>query len=182
MWRSAEAEPKSADVELRFPSLSGFTYQVSSSSSLGPDSWVDTQVSAVGTGGQLLMLLPQAGLSTRRFFRVEVSATGSSDFALIPAGSFTMGNQMVAGEGHPSELQAIQVFVGEFRIQKTEVTKEQWDAAHAWAITNGYTFAFSGSGVEGNHPVHTVNWYDVVKWCNAKSEKEGLEPCYYVDS
>lgn len=170
------------DVELRFPSLSGFNYQVFSSPDLGPSSWEDTQVSAAGTGGQLLMLLPQAGLPSRRFFRVEVTPAGGWDFALVPGGSFTMGDQMVPGEGLPGELPAIQVFVGEFRIQKTEVTKEQWDATHAWAITNGYTFAFSGSGVAGNHPVHTVNWYDVVKWCNAKSEKEGLEPCYYVNS
>jgi formylglycine-generating enzyme required for sulfatase activity len=25
-----------------------------------------------------------------------------------------------------------------------------------------------------------VNWYDVVKWCNAKSEKEGKTPAYQV--
>ena len=25
-----------------------------------------------------------------------------------------------------------------------------------------------------------VNWYSVVKWCNARSEKEGLEAVYYV--
>jgi len=28
------------------------------------------------------------------------------------------------------------------------------------------------------HPVQTINWYDAVKWCNARSEKEGLTPCY----
>jgi formylglycine-generating enzyme required for sulfatase activity len=27
--------------------------------------------------------------------------------------------------------------------------------------------------------VTKVNWYDVVKWTNAKSEKEGLQPCYF---
>jgi sulfatase modifying factor 1 len=25
-----------------------------------------------------------------------------------------------------------------------------------------------------------VNWYDVVKWCNAASERAGLEPVYYL--
>jgi formylglycine-generating enzyme required for sulfatase activity len=28
--------------------------------------------------------------------------------------------------------------------------------------------------------VQTVKWYDVVKWANAASEKEGLTPCYQV--
>jgi formylglycine-generating enzyme required for sulfatase activity len=30
--------------------------------------------------------------------------------------------------------------------------------------------------------VHTIDWYDCVKWCNARSQKEGLTPCYYTDS
>ncbi len=171
-----------ADIELRFPSVSGFNYQVFSSPDLGAGSWADTQVGAAGTGGELLFLLPQAGATRRQFFRIGVTPAGTSGWALIPAGNFTMGNQMAAGEGVPAELPAFQLFVGEFRIQKTEVTKDQWDATHGWAVANGYTFAFSGSGVAGNHPVHTVNWYDVIKWCNAKSEQEGLEPCYFVNS
>jgi formylglycine-generating enzyme required for sulfatase activity len=28
--------------------------------------------------------------------------------------------------------------------------------------------------------VHSVTWYDIVKWCNARSQKEGLTPCYTV--
>jgi hypothetical protein len=28
----------------------------------------------------------------------------------------------------------------------------------------------------------SVNWYDVVKWCNARSEKDGLTPVYYTRS
>ena len=31
------------------------------------------------------------------------------------------------------------------------------------------------------HPVHSVSWSDVVKWCNAKSEREGLTPVYYTN-
>jgi hypothetical protein len=27
-----------------------------------------------------------------------------------------------------------------------------------------------------------VNWYDCVKWCNARSQKEGRTPCYYTNS
>ena len=29
--------------------------------------------------------------------------------------------------------------------------------------------------------MQTVSWYDVVKWCNAKSEREGLTPVYYTN-
>ena len=27
-----------------------------------------------------------------------------------------------------------------------------------------------------------VNWYDVVKWCNARSQQAGLTPVYYTDT
>ena len=67
-----------------------------------------------------------------------------------------------------------------FFMDATEVTKEQWDAMYTWAITHGYNFANVGSGKAAKHPVHTVDWYDCVKWCNARSEKEGLTPCYTV--
>jgi formylglycine-generating enzyme required for sulfatase activity len=32
-----------------------------------------------------------------------------------------------------------------------------------------------------DHPVREVNWHDVVKWCNARSEMEGLMPVYTVN-
>ena len=33
-----------------------------------------------------------------------------------------------------------------------------------------------------NHPVQTVDWYDVVKWSNARSQQAGLTPVYYTDA
>lgn len=32
------------------------------------------------------------------------------------------------------------------------------------------------------HPVVGVNWFDVLKWCNARSQMAGLAPVYYIDS
>ncbi|HOY56683.1 MAG TPA: SUMF1/EgtB/PvdO family nonheme iron enzyme [Verrucomicrobiota bacterium] len=31
-------------------------------------------------------------------------------------------------------------------------------------------------------PVTAVSWYDCVKWCNARSEKNGLVPVYYLNA
>jgi formylglycine-generating enzyme required for sulfatase activity len=40
-----------------------------------------------------------------------------------------------------------------------------------------------GSNSSGtNNPVTQVNWYDIVKWCNARSEKDSLKPVYYTDN
>ncbi len=67
-------------------------------------------------------------------------------------------------------------------IDKFEVTKAQWDQVYNWAIQNGYSFSQSGSGKAPNHPVHSVTWHDAIKWCNARSEKEGREPVYRIGS
>ena len=107
-------------------------------------------------------------------------------FALIPAGSFQMGNALAASEdGDTDELPVHTVQVSAFYMAKYEVTKALWDAVRTWGLTHGYTDLPVGSMYGSTnysrgptHPVHNVIWYDVVKWCNARSEKEGLTPCY----
>lgn len=99
---------------------------------------------------------------------------------LIPAGSFSMGDPFA--EGHANERPVHSVTISAFYMDEREVTKAEWDAVYTWAITNGYTFDNAGLGKGTNHPVHTVSWYDCVKWANARSEQKGRVPCYtHVD-
>jgi sulfatase modifying factor 1 len=71
--------------------------------------------------------------------------------------------------------------VSTFQIGKYEVTVAEWQSVRAWAVANGYgDLVGVGSGNVASHPVQNVSWYDVVKWCNAKSEKEGLTPVYQL--
>jgi formylglycine-generating enzyme len=74
------------------------------------------------------------------------------------------------------------VYVSAFCMEKHEVTKSLWDMVYQWAITNGYSFDHAGSGKAANHPVQTIDWYDCVKWCNARSEQEGRTPAYYTSA
>jgi formylglycine-generating enzyme required for sulfatase activity len=69
-------------------------------------------------------------------------------------------------------------YVSGFWMDAMEVGKHQWEKVYNWAITNGYDFANTGQGKGSAHPVHSVNWYDAVKWCNARSEMDGLAPVY----
>jgi hypothetical protein len=72
--------------------------------------------------------------------------------------------------------------VGDFYLGKTEVTWGLWTSVQTWAVGNGYSdLAGVGAGTGDKFPVTNVSWYDVVKWCNAKSEKEGKEPVYQVN-
>ena len=101
--------------------------------------------------------------------------------ALIPAGSFTMGNCMDPNEGNADELPLHPVYVSAFYMDKYDVTYALWQTVYNWAITNGYSFDHAGSGKAANHPVQTIDWFDSVKWCNARSEMEGRTPAYYTD-
>ena len=99
--------------------------------------------------------------------------------ALIPAGSFTMGNS--SGDADIKDAAPISVYVSAFYMDTNLVSKAQWDAVYTWAITNGYSFDYAGSGKGANHPVQTITWWDSVKWSNARSEKENRTPAYYTD-
>ena len=122
---------------------------------------------------------------------------------LIPSGSFAMGNcngpvsprlnarimafakredQPLVRDNDFYELPVHTVMVSVFYMDKYMVTKAKWDEVYIWATNHSYTFDNAGSGKAPDHPVQTVSWYDCVKWCNARSEKEGLTPCYYTAS
>jgi formylglycine-generating enzyme len=104
-------------------------------------------------------------------------STAPPDMALIPAGSFTMGDSL---DGHLS-APPVTVNVSAFYMGKYEVTKALWDEVRTWAASNGYSDLAAGGGKASNHPVQSISWYDMVKWCNARSEKEGLTPVYYTN-
>jgi formylglycine-generating enzyme required for sulfatase activity len=88
----------------------------------------------------------------------------------------------VLGGTLPDDSELKGQVVGDFQIGKTEVTWGEWKAVRAWAVDNGYSdLANVGAGNGDNYPVTDVNWYEVVKWCNAKSEKEGKLPVYQVN-
>ncbi|MBU1909359.1 MAG: formylglycine-generating enzyme family protein, partial [Verrucomicrobia bacterium] len=97
----------------------------------------------------------------------------------IDGGEFVMG--AIDGFGSSDELPVHTNFISGFWMDEMEVTKAKWSEVYNWAVTNGYGLS-AGSGKASNHPVHSVNWYACVKWCNARSQKEGLTPCYYTDT
>ncbi|MCX7002242.1 MAG: formylglycine-generating enzyme family protein, partial [bacterium] len=135
---------------------------------------------AAGTGNQILWNALQDTLPTNNYSKMQARVWASDSMALIPAGPFQMGTnnlpfeyQMVdAGPNHTVTLSA-------FYMDKYEVTSQQWRDVYIWATDNGYELN-AGNAKAPNHPAHSVTWYDCVKWCNARSEKEGLTPCYYT--
>jgi sulfatase modifying factor 1 len=98
---------------------------------------------------------------------------------LIPSGSFQMGDNF--GDGNSGERPVHTVFVSAFYMDQYEVRKSLWDEVATWAATHGYDIGpGSADGKAPGHPVYNVTWYEAVKWANARSEAQGLTPCYYT--
>jgi len=143
-----------------------------------------------GYEGSSRMLCGGSWLSDASYCRVALRYSGSpglSDWifgfrAVLPVAP--EGMVLIPGgsnRGTDPDYGPYSLTVDSFFMDRYEVTKELWDEVKNWSITNGYVYDNAGSGKATNHPVHTVNWYDCVKWCNARSQKAGWEPVYYTD-
>jgi formylglycine-generating enzyme required for sulfatase activity len=111
-------------------------------------------------------------------FRVTADdQVAPSGMVLIPAGSFQMGDTL---DGESDALPLHVVYVSAFYMDANLASYTLWQQVYQWAISHGYSFDYAGSGKAANHPVQTIDWYDAVKWCNARSEKEGRAPAYYT--
>ncbi len=120
---------------------------------------------------------PQAANAKWNFYRAATNVVSLGQMVFIPGGTFQMGDALDGLSNAPVHS----VYVSGFYLQNTEVTKGQWNAVANWAAANGYNInTAGGSGKAASHPVYNVTWYEVVKYCNARSQMENLTPCYTV--
>ena len=142
---------------------------------------------------------------------VTVTSGGSgtpSGMALIPAGSFSMGDNF--NEGGSNERPVHSVYVSAFYMDKYEVTNDKMVEVMQWAYGQGKLTVTSSSvrNAEGNsqelldlddsacritwngsqfgmkalkgsgYPCVEVTWYGAAAFCNYRSQMEGRSPCY----
>ncbi|NDV62971.1 formylglycine-generating enzyme family protein [Puniceicoccales bacterium CK1056] len=128
----------------------------------------------------------------------------SREFALIPAGSFLMGDSF--NEGNWWEWPVHEVEVSTFQMQKTEVTNAQFADVMNWAIAQGdvevryfvlwyqdsskllqsgqlwkegHELNWNGSRLmvlpgREDHPCVNVTWFGAMAYCYFLTEMEGL--------
>ncbi|MDC0156656.1 formylglycine-generating enzyme family protein [Verrucomicrobia bacterium] len=132
-----------------------------------------------------LLLLP---------WTLSLSFADSIDMVFITSGSVLMGDDSILDDEKPAHFAS----TGEYFIDVYEVHIWHWEKVASWAEANGYQFSEDHRGViwrlakqgpgwyQGASskifPMNMVNWYDAVKWCNARSELEGRIPVYYEDA
>ena len=155
----------------------GVTNQIQCCANLSQPNWVAlTNVLVAQSPYSFVDVAAPA--AAQRFYRV-MGPPALSDGVIIPAGSFTMGDPL---DGESDALPLHTVNVSACYMDTNLVTCALWTSVFQWATNHGYSFDHAGSGKAANHPVESIDWYDMVKWCNARSEKEGRMPAYYTDA
>jgi len=96
----------------------------------------------------------------------EIITTGTGvRMVRIPAGVFRMGDDA----GEQDERPAHDVRLSAFDMDVTEVTQKSYQALMG---RNPAKFK------NPDHPVERLSWPAAVKYCNMRSRREGLTPCY----
>lgn len=93
------------------------------------------------------------------------------NFVLITGGTFNMGSPYTEAWRSEDEVRHT-VTVSDFYMSIYEVTQAEYAE-----VTGNNPSSFSGDDL----PVEMVSWMDAVRYCNARSEKEGLMPAYTIE-
>ena len=98
----------------------------------------------------------------------------------IPVGTFTMGDTL-DGE---SDAKPTDITVSEYYMDRTLVPYALWRSVYLGhhATDMVLVLRITVWARRRDHPVQALDWYDSVKWCNARSEHDGLTPVYYLDA
>jgi formylglycine-generating enzyme required for sulfatase activity len=167
---------------LYWPTSSTTNYVLQTTTNLASPNWV-TASNAVIVKAMVVTNAAPSG-----YFRLSESATPAG-MALIPGGSFLMGNFIVSNfynsatnDPDISDATPTTITVSAFYMDVNLVSLSQWTTVNGYGTSHGYSFGNFDFGVGTNYPAETVYWYDCVAWCNARSEQAGLTPVYYSDA
>ena len=67
------------------------------------------------------------------------------------------------------------------RVDPTEITNAKWNEVVEWGNLNNYSGLPLGPSINSDFPRTGITFWQAIKWCNARSEMDGLKPAYYTD-
>jgi formylglycine-generating enzyme required for sulfatase activity len=117
---------------------------------------------AIGCGRDKTTSVPESAPVARP---TTITNADNLVMALIPGGEFVMGDN----DGDADEKPAHSVQVSAFYIDTHEVTQKSYQS-----LMEKNPSKFKAP----DNPVDQVDWYHAVLYCNMRSHKEGLTPCY----
>lgn len=110
---------------------------------------------------------PEGDLAASPNALVQAQAGSAAEMVLVPGGTFVMGDKDEP-DAPPHEVTVSPFYMDKHLVTQAQYQKAMGDNPSRWkAETN---------------PVESVRWSDAVKFCNARSKLEGLEPCYNLET
>jgi len=86
------------------------------------------------------------------------------EMVLIPAGKFLMGDEDEF-DATPHEVSVSSFYLSKYLVTQKEFERVMGENPSRWKSSP-------------DNPVESVRWSDAVRYCNKRSELEGLQPCY----
>ena len=155
--------------------VSPTSYVLQTVTNLTSTNWLTARTAFAANNAEVTNAAPSG------FFRLQ-PMTVPAGMAFIPAGWFTMGDPL---DGENDAIPT-NIYVSAFVMDVNLVNYGLWTSAYAYATSHGYNFVNAGANVYNdpgtNYPVSEVNWFDCVKWSNARSQQANLTPVYYTDA
>jgi formylglycine-generating enzyme required for sulfatase activity len=99
----------------------------------------------------------------------QVTTKTGIEMMLIPAGEFIMGDD----GGEDDEKPAHKVKISAFYMDKYEVTQQAYEG-----MMGKNPAKFKGP----LKPVERISWFSAIQYCNMRSLREGLTPCYDLET
>ncbi len=101
---------------------------------------------------------------------VDVDREIPGEWIRVIAGTFTMGSPLDEEDHRTNEVQHEVTLTRDYEVQTTEVTQSQFEDVL------GYTrSSFVGCA---DCPAESLTWHEAAAYCNALSDRAGLERCY----
>jgi len=97
-----------------------------------------------------------------------IESKSGVEMVQIPAGSFVMGDEKGDVDEEPHEVHIDAFYMDKYLVTQEEYKKVMKENPSRWQGKK--------------NPVDTVRWSDAVKYCNARSLLEGLQPCYDLET
>jgi len=112
-----------------------------------------------------LFVLALAGTTHTSPGLTKIKTRSGVEMVLVPAGQFVMGSNTGSADEKPPHT----VRVGSFYLDTNLVTQRSYEALMKKNPSRWK---------DPSDPVEQMRWSDAVKYCNARSVAEGLQPCY----
>ena len=124
---------------------------------------------AIGCGAQKAPTAEQVSPAEPSAEIETITTESGIKMVRLPGGEFVLGDNQGADDEQP----AYPVRVDAFLMDVHEVTQQSYEA-------------FMGRNPakykHPNQPVEQIGWYGAIRYCNMRSAKEGLTPCYDLDT